>query len=227
MNTTSDLLAKFDPEKWLQSLIQAMPDDEPEPAAIPPPPAHHTLPPFVLDGVHPQVRNAHAAVMNWLEAARSRSARPYWLSLLGVCGCGKTHLLRLAHHTLKYRGCRSQIWPWRRVLDSLRSGASDLMRHLQGIPYLLIDDIGAEFTASEKALGFSLSTLCELWESRHNRWTMLTSNLLLKDFADADTRVASRLIRNHNQIVILDQAQDFALSQYKARQPHSNVTGKN
>ena len=217
MNTASDILAKFDPEKWLQSLIQAMPDDDAEPDTPPPPPARNALPPFVLDGVHPQVRAAHAAVMAWLEAVRTRSAPPYWLSLLGVCGCGKSHLLRLAHQTLKNRGCHSQLWPWRRVLDMLRSGASDLMLHLQDIPYLLLDDIGAEFTATEKALDFTLSTLCELWESRPNRWTMLTSNLLLKDLAAADTRIASRLLRNHNQIATLDQAQDYALAQYKAK----------
>ena len=220
MNTMSDNNFPKMLDAWARNLAQRCADDDANPQPEPETPRTakpQGPPPFALEGVHPQVRAAHAAVAAWLEAARTRSSRPYWLSLLGVCGCGKTHLLRLAHRTLKNRGCQAQLWLWRCVLDMLHSGASDIMRHLRDIPYLLIDDVGAEFSGTAKALDFSLGTLCELLDSRIHRWTMLTSNLLMKDLAAEDARVASRLVRHGNSLATLDQAQDYALSQYKAR----------
>lgn len=201
---------------WLEAMIADGGEDdgeqEQEPSRV------SKLPPFVLEGVHDQVRAAHAAVTGLVAGVLGdRPARPHWLSLLGGCGVGKTHLLRLARAMLLDAGEHVQLWGWGDILDRLRSGQDDLMRHLGEARVVLLDDVGAEFTATGKALEFSLATLYTLQNLREGKWTVMTSNLSARGLADADERVASRLVRNGGEVVTLDQARDWALARYKAR----------
>lgn len=215
-NTISDMLDDLAPDALFKRLVELAGADREEDEAPEPARATHVskLPAFELEGAHEQVRAAHKATMDWLEAAE-RKARPYWLSLLGKSGCGKTHLLRLARAVLKDRGCGVVMTTWREALDNLRSGG-DFMRHLVEQRYLLIDDVGAEFNATAKAMNFSHSALCELADARIHRWTMLTSNLSLKDLAEEELRVASRLVRHGNLVYPMDQAPDYAMARYRA-----------
>lgn len=210
--------AQFDAA--LQRLLAMGDEDEGE---TPTPPSKLSkVPPFVLEGVHAQVVEAHREVQAFIAAAKGeRRTRPHWLSLLGRCGCGKTHLLKLTKAAMQDAGVPVELWVWRDVLDEIRAGRQDLMRHFQEVRVLLIDDVGAEFLGTEKALDYSLSKLCELQDARQAKWTMLTSNMLLKHIAGADERCASRLIRNGGEVVTLDKAEDYALAQYKAR--HNNL----
>lgn len=216
-NTISEVLANLDPDALFKHLMELAGEDPEDAAGAAPVRASRVskLPPFELEGAHGQVRAAHRATMDWLDAAQ-RKAQPYWLSLLGKSGCGKTHLLRLARAVLKDRGCRVAMMVWREVLDKLRGGASDFMRYLVELPYLLIDDVGAEFNATAKAMNFSHSALCELADARTHRWTMLTSNLSLKDMAEEEMRVSSRLVRHGNIVSPMDQAPDYAMARYRA-----------
>lgn len=197
--------------------LLALADDQDEEEEQPKPTRLSKVPPFVLEGVHAQVVEAHTRVMEFIAAVRGERAgvRPHWLALLGKCGCGKTHLLRLTKAALMDAGVYVEMWTWRTVLDYIRSGREDIMRQLKEARVLLVDDVGAEFADTEKALGFSLSKLCELQDSREGKWTVVTSNMLMRHIADADERCASRLLRHGGEVVTLDQAVDWALSKYK------------
>lgn len=201
---------------WLEAMIADGGEDDGE--QVQDPSRVSKLPPFVLDGVHDQVRAAHAAVTGLVAGVLGdRPARPHWLSLLGGCGVGKTHLLRLARAMLLDAGEQVQLWGWGDVLDRLRSGDDGLIRRLGDARVVMLDDVGAEFTATGKALDFSLATLYRLQEARAGKWTLLTSNLSMRGIANADERVASRLVRDGGEVVALDQARDWALARYKAR----------
>lgn len=201
---------------WLEAMIAEGGEDDG--AQVPEPSRVSKLPPFVLDGAHDQVRAAHAAVTALVAGVLGECpACPHWLSLLGGCGVGKTHLLRLARAMLLDAGEHVQLWNWGDILDRLRGGQDDLMRHLADERVVMLDDVGAEFTATGKALDFSLATLYRLQEERAGRWTLLTSNLSMRGIANADERVASRLVRHGGEVVTLDAAEDWALARYKAR----------
>lgn len=201
---------------WLEAMIAEDGDDG---AELPPEPSRVSkLPPFVLDGAHFQVRTAYGAVMDFVDGARGdKPARPHWLSLLGGCGCGKTHLAKLAHAMLADAGVAVQFWTWRDVLDRLRYGDGGLLRRLGEARAVVLDDIGAEFSATEKSLDFSMSALNELQDLRAGRWTLLTSNLRLEDFGMVQDRVASRLLRYGGEVVMLDEASDWSVMHAKAR----------
>lgn len=174
---------------------------------------------FDLTTVHPSVVEAYHAVKSWVKAALRTSSAPYWLTLYGTTGCGKTALMERAKTALKDAGKECQLWPWVNVLRRLHNGEWELTAHLCKIPFLLLDDIGAEYTASNRAADFSLSQLYEVLEARKHRFTLLTSNLTPDDFAATTTgcRIRSRLYRNNAQLIDLTQAADYCLTQYKLK----------
>ena len=200
---------------WLEDLIKEKADEDFEP---PPTPTHLSkIRPFDTEGAHEQVKLAHSMVLEFAASVLKRGSSPHWLSLLGGCGCGKTHLVKLARALLLDSGIHAQMWKWRNILDRLRSGNGDLMRHLAELRVLIIDDVGAEFTATGRALDFSMSTLLELQDEREGKWTILTSNMSLENIANAEERVASRLLRDGGEVVRMDAAPDFAFTHAKAR----------
>lgn len=172
---------------------------------------------FDLTSVHPSVVDAYKAVKAWTKAALSTTATPYWLTLYGTTGCGKTMLMERARTILKNSGKDAQLWPWVTVLRRLHNGEWELLAHLAKLPYLLLDDIGAEYIASNRAADFSLSQLYEVLENRKNRFTILTSNLTPDDFATTTTgcRIRSRLFRNNAQLCDLTQAADYCYTKHK------------
>lgn len=203
--TADDILARWERE------IEAMPDDsQDEPPAKP----RHIdkVPPFLTDGLHAEVLEAHQQALEYTRAIINRSCRPYSLSLLGGSGCGKTHLARVVQATLWDAKVECQIWKWGEVLNAIRYNRGEFLRHLDSLRVLILDDVGAEFIGTEKALDFSFSKLCEMLETRSRKWTMLTSNLTMRQIADVETRCASRLIRNGGRVVQMHDAPDWALA---------------
>lgn len=167
--------------------------------------------------VRPCVVDAYNAVKAWVRTVL-KGGEPYWLTLYGTTGCGKTLLLQKARTLLKEQGKQAQLWPWINVLRRLHNGEWELLAHLSKLPILLLDDIGAEYTASNRAADFSLSQLYEVLEARKNRFTLLTSNLTPDDFASTTTgcRIRSRLFRNNAQLIDLTSAEDYCYTRYKA-----------
>lgn len=176
------------------------------------------VPPFLLDGVHPCVVEAHAATMDWvsgIEACGTR--RGHFLTLYGRSGCGKTHLMRLAAAELKRHGVeRVQRWNWVKVLQRLHDGDYDLIGHLCRLDVLLLDDVGAEYNESRAAAAFSAARLYEILEARAGRWMMMTTNLSPNDIRDRlDARIASRFFRDGAQLVNMTAAADWSFQQWK------------
>ncbi len=148
-----------------------------------------------------------------LETARFITAyknhdEPYWLSLLGNSGTGKTFLAELSFDT---------IHPWYEVLAWARNRDMTLAGYerppkekfldLAFRNYMVvIDDIGSEYTTD-----FARSKLYEFLNRRDRKWTMITANLSLEQIATKlDERIASRMMR-HNSVVVEVDTKDYSL----------------
>jgi DNA replication protein DnaC len=129
---------------------------------------------------------------------------PRWISFLGVTGTGKTHCGRRLWENLKNRSSwrRTEYVPseiyWPMFVADLRAGiAYERLRDLFSWPVLFLDDIGAE----RDSTGFASENLNTLIGCRANRWTIITSNLMLEQLAAIDPRISDRMIRKPNIVV--------------------------
>lgn len=137
-----------------------------------------------------------------------------WLTLSGNSGIGKTFLMRqifeaakrvpaiASHPALKVP---NQFWTWSDVVDELRDKKFWLLKELAELNLLCLDDVGAE-----NATSFSSERLYYLLNSRLGKWTVITTNKTVAQIAETDVRIASRLIRDKNQVVACE-AVDYAL----------------
>jgi len=143
---------------------------------------------------------------------------PYWCSLLGAAGTGKTHLAeacrqKITDYTLdlykdkKGRNKRHTVGfiYWVEVVAKLRAGDYYLIDSYSKKDILFIDDFGAE-----QKTEFSIGGANELFNKRCRKWTFITSNLSLDDISkQIDERISSRLIRGGN-VVTETNAIDFS-----------------
>jgi DNA replication protein DnaC len=152
------------------------------------------------------------------------ATRPYWLSLLGNSGVGKTRLARAVWRTYEsvtkfdiwldaprqvIRGSRGQFVPWRNLCSVVREGAWGWVEDLCHDDFVILDDVGAEY--DREGSGFTVSILDRILNARREKWTMLTCNLSLEAIGDKlDVRIASRLLRDGNQVIECD-ANDYAM----------------
>lgn len=189
-------------------------------ATVPPAPTREPLPPFELDGVHPCVVAAHAAVQKWVaDIVDQGTRRGRFLTLFGRSGCGKTHLLKMAREELRRAAVHgAQRWNWPKVLARVHDGDYDLIGHLSRLPVLLLDDIGAEYNESAAAAAYSAAKLYEILESREARWTMITTNLSPNDIrVRMDARIASRFFRFGADVIPMTDAEDWSFVQWRKR----------
>jgi DNA replication protein DnaC len=157
-------------------------------------------------------------------------AAPYWLTLLGAPGVGKTMLARQTFQQARNcnPGDKSAIWqtgtgvydPNNRrprcvwfdapeFKDTFLGGFWDLPEYLRADFIVVIDDLGANADTRDNRLADGLYRLAN---QRLGRWTVWTSNLSLADIgAKIDARVSSRLIRDDNRVVTIT-APDYALA---------------
>jgi DNA replication protein DnaC len=95
---------------------------------------------------------------------------------------------------------------WLSFLKKLRGGDYFEVDDVADTNLLLVDDIG---TSSDTA--FSLEQLYTILERRNRKWTVLTSNLSLREIAERmDTRIASRMIRDEN-VAVNVSVTDYAI----------------
>ena len=131
-----------------------------------------------------------------LEFARSPEG---WLVLLGVTGCGKTHLAAaIANYQIKQgKPVRFVVVP--DLLDHLRSTFSPestlsydrLFEEVKNTPLLILDDFGEQSTtpwAEEK--------LYQIINHRYNSQlaTVITSSLTVDELMAKDSPVCSRMV---------------------------------
>jgi DNA replication protein DnaC len=168
-----------------------------------------------------------AAILD--EASRFHAAikagkKPYWLSILGNCGTGKTFISRLLYRAHKDR-FRSNTRPgddeisygsdwvyWPTAAEQLKQGIEpDSVYHGRRTQFMVFDDIG---TAYDKS-GYSTNRLAVLLGSRVGKWTVITANVGLEKIGQLiDERIASRMIRDEN-VCIEVKAMDFSLRRNK------------
>lgn len=155
-------------------------------------------------------------------SADLNNTKPYWLSLLGDSGIGKTMLAKRAYrHFMDYSrhnkkldvqnqrivGNTGQICNWRGFCADVRGGSFGRIDDICSDWFVVLDDIGSEHDPT----GFVASMIDRVFNERQHKWTLITSNLFLKQIAEKiDSRVASRMIR-HGSKVIETRSMDFSL----------------
>lgn len=155
-------------------------------------------------------------------AADLNNTDPYWLTMAGDSGIGKTmlaksvyrHFMAHSRFNLKYDAHKNQIvgntgqfCNWRGFCADVRGGSFGRIEDLCKDWFVVIDDVGSEHDPS----GFIASMVDKIFNDRQRKWTLITSNLLLKQFAEkVDSRVASRMIRYGSKVVEVE-AMDYSL----------------
>lgn len=128
---------------------------------------------------------------------RQYAANPHgWLLLIGLFGCGKTHLAAaIAHeaHAVAQMAVQFAVAP--DLLDQLRatyapgsdSEYDSRFEAIRAVPLLIIDDLG-----SEQASPWAREKLYQIFNHRYNHRlpTVITTN---EDLGEIDPRIASRL----------------------------------
>ncbi len=152
---------------------------------------------------------------------------PRWLSILGTTGTGKTHMAKQIWKRLwlRFNWTGTCFNPgriyWPDFISQLRGGtAYDKYDEMKRWPILFLDDIGAE----RDMTGFASDKLNELMGCRIDKWTLITSNLLLEQLGGIDPRMSDRIIRKPNMFLEVSTV-SYSLrnaSREKPRNPHAD-----
>jgi DNA replication protein DnaC len=185
-----------------------------------------------LNAHEPSLKRAADACAEFI-AAMDRGAEPYWLTLLGRFGCGKTMLARQTFDAASQinpgNPMINPIWPpnWsnqtRRTYDAERPSCfyfdeKDFAQRMRGGEFQLPESVRGDFLVVLDELGFArdptnfvAEAIARLAQSRIRGWMIWCSNLSLNNIAERiDGRVMSRLIRDENRVVQIT-APDYAL----------------
>ena len=131
------------------------------------------------------LRGAFLKAREWAEHPEG------WLVLLGVTGCGKTHLAAAIAGQRLAAGDRVAFVNVPDFLDALRPGreedAVELLRRVREVPVLILDDLGAQ-----KSTPWAEEKLYQLLNHRHlaRLHTVVTTN---QGLGEMEPRIASRL----------------------------------
>lgn len=147
---------------------------------------------------------------------------PYWLSLLGTSGAGKTYLSKRVYDWHRDQTqfdignfesgeevVMAREWVnWSVFAGALQAnGGRERMEDLKSAKFVVIDEIGADRDPN----GHVRDCLARICSARVGKWTLITSNRSLSAIATTiDQRVASRMIRDNSVVVDVDMP-DYAL----------------
>jgi DNA replication protein DnaC len=139
---------------------------------------------------------------------------PYWLSLGGQSGTGKTLLakairrwfLDVARFRVQLRAGRvvgnTALWvDWRTLAEELHNREYGRVGDVCHEWFVVIEDLGVERDVS----GNVANVADRIFNARLGKWTLVTTNKTLAQIGAAvDVRVASRMIRDKNHFVWSD-----------------------
>lgn len=167
----------------------------------------------------PELEAMVRAVGMWFFAVRCK-VTPRFLVLTGKSGIGKTHIADQCWDRKKARVWRSSqrssyiphfiSWPSFVGTDSAKD--QGFIGDLRYWSLLVLDDIGSE----QDSWGHSKDLLCRILSLRARRWTIITSNLSVDEWAKLDSRIADRLIRD-SAIVCESKAGSYSRRRYHAQ----------
>lgn len=158
-------------------------------------------------------------------AMGSGSHAPYWLSLVGSSGTGKTMLARMITSCfLRYmEGLRDEnrskygdrysrmggFMSWPLCVERMLEGDFGFTRQCKEDWFIVLDDVGAE---NEKLRELGTSKLFAILNERQHKFTVLTCNYSMAEIAQRmDPRIASRLLRHGGTVVDSTGTPDFNL----------------
>lgn len=172
---------------------------------------------------NPTLALALDAAMQFVCHMASPHVAPYWLTLLGPSGTGKTMLARRITRFFLARldmlpdenSRKNERWlrrggmkPWGDVINEMVNGDYSGLNNLKSDWFVCLDDIGAEY---DRHKDLSVAKLYDVLSARANRFTVITANLTLDEVnRRLDARIASRLLR-HGSVVVDIDAPDFNL----------------
>ena len=143
------------------------------------------------------------------DMADKRTA-PRWLSLVGNSGTGKTHLAKGIWRAWEDKGKfymkrgaelvkHGLFKKFSKLCNEMRGGAFSAFQSCADADFLVLDDLGSEYSTE-----FSQRQLASMLDQRLGKWTVITTNLSMKDISDIDVRIADRMIRGDNEVIELD-----------------------
>lgn len=89
----------------------------------------------------------------------------------------------------------------------MRDGEYNLPSSMRGDFFVAFDELGVE----RDPTNFISNAVSEFCENRIGKWTMFATNFTLSEIAEQmDARIASRMVRDRNQVVAI-KARDYAL----------------
>jgi DNA replication protein DnaC len=147
----------------------------------------------------------------------------HWLTITGLNGVGKTMVARRVWRWYQEHGRVLREWAmeraghfckmrsgrfvdWRRMVTRLREGTGfSEFDDLRDVWLLILDEIGMEQDKS----GFATDKLAELLSGRLHKWTMMTSNVSVMEWAEIDARIGSRMTRDGSKVIEV-KCRDYA-----------------
>ncbi len=174
-----------------------------------------------FEAYHPALSAVMPAVQRFCSDVIAGDVRPYWLTILGPSGVGKTLALRQAFRMLSRN---DHLWPRRTFNKDGSLKSEHACTHAHIVPgqdlddwkaakdygdydLLYVEDIGAGLGIDKGAGAVTSSRIAELMQYRPFKWTLLDANLSLQMVSTKlDPRIASRLLRDGSVLIELPKS---------------------
>ncbi len=167
---------------------------------------------FRIDPRWPILKKAFDAVLEF--QWEINKAQPYWITLCGPSGVGKTMLAKQAQRDFLMRTrfltkiVRGQlegnglIWvSWRELAPLIVNKQFGWLEDICKEHYVIIDDLGTGNDPWKEVA----AAADRIFDARLGKWTLITCNLFLDQVAEQmDVRIASRMQRGGNKVIEID-----------------------